>query len=135
VNGAPGPWRKTSAGAWRAFLARAPLSPIARRDIEQIETGQIDYLPGLTSEEKKDRLSRVSYRDYLLNIAKVDPAVIPFYQTATQGEWGVGIDAVSALDCWGFGLSGFQGLNLKPGSAPRMGFTRAGYADGRLTLI
>ena len=69
-------------------------------------------MPGLTSEKKKDRLSRISYRDYLLNIAKVDPAVIPVYQTATQGEWGVGIDAVSALDCWGFGLSGFQGLHL-----------------------
>ena len=87
-------------------------------------------MPGLTSAQKKDRLSRISYRDYLLKIAKVDPAVIPFYQTATQGEWGVGIDAVSALDCWGFGLPGFQGLKLKPGSAPRMGYTPAGYADG-----
>jgi spermidine dehydrogenase len=121
---------KASADAWRLFLARTPLSPSVRRDIERIETGQIDYMPGLTSEEKKDRLSRISYRDYLLTIAKVEPTVIPFYQTATQGEWGVGIDAVSALDCWGFGLSGFQGLNLKPGSAPRMGFTPAGYADG-----
>jgi hypothetical protein len=49
--------------------------------------------------------------------------MLPVYQTATQGEWGVGIDAVSALDCWGFGLSGFQGL--EPGSAPRMGYTPA----------
>jgi spermidine dehydrogenase len=130
VNGLPGPGRNTSAQAWRDFLLRTPLSPALRRDVERIETGQIDYLPGLTSDEKKDRLSRISYRDYLLNIAKVEPAVIPFYQTATQGEWGVGIDAVSALDCWGFGLSGFQGLKLQSGSAPRMGFTPAGYADG-----
>ena len=69
-----------------------------RRDIQRIETGSIDYLPGLTSEQKKDQLSRISYRDYLLTIANVDPAAIPFYQTATQGEWGVGVDAVSALD-------------------------------------
>jgi spermidine dehydrogenase len=115
---------------WHDFLARTPLQPVVRSDVERIETGRIDYLPGLTSEAKKDRLSRISYRDYLLTIAKVDPAVIPFYQTATQGEWGVGIDAVSALDCWGFGLSGFQGLGLKPGSAARMGYTPAGYADG-----
>ena len=115
---------------WQAFLARTPLPPIVRRDIERIETAKIDYLPDLTSDQKKDRLSRISYRDYLPNVAKVDPAVIPFYQTATQGEWGVGIDAVSALDCWGFGLSGFQGLKLNPGSAPRMGYTPAGYADG-----
>ena len=118
VNGLPGQRQKASPAAWHSFLLRAPLSPAVRRDIERIETGQIDPMPGLTSEEKKDRLSRISYRDYLLNIVKVDPAVIPVYQTATQGEWGVGIDAVSALDCWGFGLSGFQGLHLAPGSAP-----------------
>ena len=130
VRGKPRREQKASTNAWRNFLARAPLSPAVRRDVLRIETGQLDYLPGLTSEEKKDRLSRISYRDFLLNIAKVDPGVLPVYQTATQGEWGVGIDAVSALDCWGFGLSGFQGLNLKPGSAARMGFTPAGYADG-----
>jgi spermidine dehydrogenase len=130
VSGVPKRGSKADPSAWRAFLERTPLSQPVRRDIERIETGQVDYMPGLTSAEKKDRLSRVSYRDYLLDIAKVDPAVIPIYQTATQGEWGVGIDAVSALDCWGFGLSGFQGLKLEPGSAPRMGFTPAGYADG-----
>jgi spermidine dehydrogenase len=86
-----------------------PLLPGARGDIERIETGRIDYMPGLTSDEKKDRRSRISYRDYLLTIAKVDPAVIPFYQTATQGEWGVGINAVSALDCWVSGCPDFKG--------------------------
>ena len=130
VKGKPSRQQKASTDAWSAFLARAPLPPAVRRDILRIETGQIDYMPGLTSDTKKDRLSGVSYRDFLLYIAKVDPGVVAFYQTATQGEWGVGIDAVSALDCWGFGLSGFQGLKLKPGSAPRMGFTPAGYADG-----
>jgi spermidine dehydrogenase len=130
VPGVPVRRQPTSAGAWHAFLARTPLSPAVRRDIERIETEPIDYMTSLSSEQKKDYLSRISYRDYLLKIAQVDPAVIAFYQTATQGEWGVGIDAVSALDCWGFGLSGFQGLNLKHGSAPRMGYTPAGYADG-----
>jgi spermidine dehydrogenase len=46
-----------------------------------------------------------------------------------MGEWGVGTDAVSALDCWGFGLPGFQGMNLAKGSIPRMGYTPAGYED------
>ena len=46
-----------------------------------------------------------------------------------MGECGVGIDAVSALDCWGIGLPGFQGMNLSKGSIRRMGFTPAGYAD------
>jgi spermidine dehydrogenase len=58
----------------------------------------------------------MSYRYFLLNVAKADR--------------GVGIDAVSALDVWPFGFSGFQRLNLKPGSAPHTGYATAGYADG-----
>jgi spermidine dehydrogenase len=112
------------------FLEKAPLSETARRDIRRLETEPIDYLPGLTSSEKKARLSRISYRDYLLDLVKVDPSVIPLYQSRTHGEWGVGIDAVSALDVWPFGLPGFQGLLLDPGSVPRMGYTPSGYADG-----
>ena len=112
------------------FLELAPLSEAARRDIRRLEIEPIDYLPGLSSSEKKARLSRISYRDYLLDLVKVDPSVIPLYQARTHGEWGVGIDAVSALDVWPFGLPGFQGLKLDPGSAPHMGYTPAGYADG-----
>jgi len=115
---------------WPQFLARSPLSPAAQRDIARIEEAQIDYLPGLSSAEKKSRLSRMSYRDFLLNVVKADPGVIAFYQARTHGEWGVGIDAVSALDVWAFGFPGFQGLALEPGAAPGMGYTAAGYADG-----
>jgi spermidine dehydrogenase len=74
-------------------------------------------MPGLSSGEKKAHLWRISYRDYLLDLVKVDPSVIPLYQSRTHGEWGVGIDAVSALDVWPFGLPGFQGLKL--GGAPQ----------------
>ena len=96
------------------FLDQAPLSDAARRDIRRLETEAIDYLPGLSSSEKKERLFRISYRDYLLDLVKVDASVIPVYQSRTHGEWGVGIDAVSALDVWPFGLPGFQGLRLRP---------------------
>ena len=116
--------------SWAQLLAQSPLSPAAQRDIARIEEEKIDYLPGLSSAEKKSRLSKISYRDFLLNIVKADPEVIPFYQARTHGEWGVGIDAVSALDVWAFGFPGFQGLNLEPGSTPHMGYTAAGYADG-----
>jgi spermidine dehydrogenase len=116
--------------AWAQLLADAPLSPNARRDIARIEEARIDYLPGLSSAAKKSRLSRMSYRDYLLNVVKADAGVIPFYQALTHGEWGVGIDAVSALDVWAFDFPGFQGLGLTPGSAPHMGYTAAGYAEG-----
>ena len=63
-------------------------------------------------------------------MVKADPGVIAFYQTRTDGEWGVHIDAEPALDCWALGLPGFRGMNLEPGSAPNMSYTAAGYANG-----
>jgi spermidine dehydrogenase len=114
---------------WTRLLADAPLSPNVRSDIVRIQEAGIDYMPGLTSAEKKTRLAAMSYGDYLLNVVKADPGVIPFYQTRTHGEWGVGIDAVSALDVWAFKFPGFDGLKLEPGSAPHTGYTANGYAD------
>jgi spermidine dehydrogenase len=120
---------EADAAAWRAFLANTPLSPDAKRDIVRIQTAVIDYLPGLTSDEKKDRLSRLSYKDYLLQVAKVHPDVVPYYQTETHGLYGVGIDAVPALDCWAIGFAGFKGLQLAPGpKGGRLSFTALGAA-------
>jgi spermidine dehydrogenase len=111
-----------------AYLAQTPLSANVRNAILRIEHGEEDYLPGLTSAQKKDRLSRISYEHYLLKVVKADAAVLPYYLHATDGWYGCGIDAVSALDCWGMQYPGFQGLRLEPGEAPRMGFTAAGFA-------
>jgi spermidine dehydrogenase len=116
--------------SWTELLAKSPLPAKVRSDIARIEEAHIDYMPGVASDEKKRRLARMSYRDFLLNVAKADPGVVAFYQARTHGEWGVGIDAVAALDVWAFGFPGFQGLDLKPGAAPGMGYTAAGYAGG-----
>ena len=104
------------------------MSENARRDFLRLNETTVDFFPGLSSDEKKDRLSRISYKDYLLKVVKVDPGVIPVYQVQTQGLYGVGIDAVSALDCWVLRSPGFAGLNLAPGPHPRMGFTARGFA-------
>jgi len=120
----------------RQLLADSPLSARARQDIERIEEGSIDFMPGLSSPAKKLQLSKISYSQYLRDYVKVEPATIAFYQCRTHGEWGVGIDAVSALDCWGFGMPGFKGLKLTPGVIDRMGYTPSGYAatGGSATL-
>ena len=112
-----------TARAIAAFLAKTPLSRAVRRDVLAIEAGTADYMPGMTDAQKKDRLSRISYRDFLLQIARADAGVIPYYQHRTDDLWGCGIDAVSALDCWGSGLPGFQGLKLAPTATARMGYT------------
>jgi spermidine dehydrogenase len=117
-----------SSDEWSAFLEKTPLSPEARRDILRLETDATDYFPGLTSDQKKDKLSRVSYKDFLLKEVKIHKDAIPYYQTRTHGLFGVGIDAVPALDCWVLGQPGFHGLKLEPGPHPRMGYTPRGFA-------
>ena len=71
-------------------------------------------MPGLSSAEKKDRLSRMSYRDFLLERRQGPPGVIPFYQTRTHGLYGIGIDAVGALECWAYRYPGFRGDESRP---------------------
>ncbi|MFL5238705.1 MAG: NAD(P)-binding protein [Rhizomicrobium sp.] len=114
---------------WREFLAKAPLDTKTRADILRVQEGTDDAMPGLTSAQKKDKLSRISYLTYLRDYLKCGPKALAFYQSITHDEWGTGIDGEPALDCWGFGLPGFKGLKLEKGSVPRMGYTAAGYED------
>jgi spermidine dehydrogenase len=113
---------------WEEFLAKTPFSAEAQQDIARLETAKVDYMPGLSNDAKKDRLSRISYKDFLLNYVKVHPEVIPFYQSRTHGLYGIGIDAVGALECWGYQYPGFEGMNLDPAATGRMSYTAKGDA-------
>ena len=73
-----------------------------------------DYMPGLSDTDKKERLARISYRDFLLDLAKVHPDVIPFFDDEPKGSFCVGIDGYPALYGWAQGYPGFQGMNLEP---------------------
>ncbi|MBI3400554.1 MAG: NAD(P)-binding protein [Acidobacteria bacterium] len=95
-------------------LAEMPLSAQARLDMVRINGPLPDFMPGLSSAEKKVRLARMSYQDFVLNIVKADKQVLWFYQNTGAGNFCVGIDALPALFGWQMGLPGFQGMNLEP---------------------
>jgi spermidine dehydrogenase len=104
---------------WKDFLAEAPLSDVARRDIERLYTEKKDYLSGLSVEEKRQRLKKISYADFLTNVCKAHPDVLPFFQKYPHDLFAVGIDAVSAYSCYengddydSFAYAGFDGLGL-----------------------
>jgi spermidine dehydrogenase len=101
----------------RDFLKEAPLSDKAKEDIQRLLTEQKDYFPGLSSDEKKARLARISYAKYLTETVAVSDELVKLLQAFPHGLFGVGIDAVAAQDAWGLGMPGFAGLKLdeKPG--------------------
>jgi spermidine dehydrogenase len=96
------------------FLKEAPLSEKAKQDFERLVTEKKDYLPGLSSDEKKARLARMSYTKYLTGTVGMSDEIVKLFQALPHGLFGVGIDAVSAQDAWGLGYWGFSGLNLDP---------------------
>ena len=104
------------------FLAEAPLAEQAKRDLVRLQQQPKDYYPGLTSDQKKAKLARISYAKFLTDVAGVHEDIVKYYQTLPHGLFGVGIDAVSAQDAWGFDLPGFDGLKLDP--TPGKGMNR-----------
>ncbi|MFP6816855.1 MAG: FAD/NAD(P)-binding protein [Pseudomonadales bacterium] len=111
----------SGSNGWTEWLAQTPLSADARRDLARLydDGANPDYFPGLSDVDKKERLARISYRDFLLDFANVDPGVLPFFDDRPKGSFCVGIDAYPALYGWVQGYPGFQGMNLEP--LPKVG--------------
>jgi spermidine dehydrogenase len=95
------------------ILAQIPISEAARRDLARLQETSVDYLPGLSEEDRRRKLRKTSYRDFLLQYVKVDPEVVKVFQSAPHGLYAVGIDAVSALDCLEMDYPGFKGIKLE----------------------
>ncbi len=108
-----------NATPWPEFLAKAPLSDVAKQDIARVYTEKVDYLAGLSKEEKRAKLAKISYAYYLAKFCKVHSEALPFFQTFPHDLYGVGIDAVPALACFdspddyeSFTYAGFDGLDI-----------------------
>jgi spermidine dehydrogenase len=112
---------ENTAKTWQEFAAEAPLTDKAKDDLKRLIALDEDLMPDLTSEQKKAKLARMSYADYLTKLVKVDSQVVTLLDPEQKPLYGVGIDAISTQDAWGLGMPGFEGLKLTPGPGPGMG--------------
>ncbi|HVQ31144.1 MAG TPA: FAD/NAD(P)-binding protein, partial [Vicinamibacteria bacterium] len=79
---------------WEEFAAQAPLNDQARKDFIRVQTEKVDYLPGLSREQKHEKLRRVSYETFLRDYCKVDPQLLELWRKWGISFWCVGIDQI-----------------------------------------
>lgn len=112
-----------------AWVNETPMNDKAKADLVALIDAPADYMAGMSREEKLQKLSEITYREFLLDYVKADPQLVDYFQTSTTGYFGVGIDATTALDARGNWNPGFDGMDLgeqvHPAHSPsgRLGFT------------
>jgi len=115
------------------FLQKVPISEAARKDLLRIHGKNPDYMAGMTEAQKKAKLARMSYQDYLLNIAKVSREVIPFFM-GNGGRNNKRVDTMPALEAAEHGSVGFNGLGLKLEEQFNEGSYRFHFPDGNASI-
>ncbi len=120
---------------WRSFLESAPLSEKARADLLRLydEKQAKDFLPGLTPAEKRNRLARMSYRDYLVKHAGITTEALPFlrHMSFRNNKY---IDTCPALEAARSEAPGFSGLGLEQTPRLEWGSYTFHFPDGNATL-
>ncbi len=108
--------RGEGGGITMEFLNKTPLSEKAKQDVLRLADAKNapDYFPGMSEDEKRVKLAKMSYEDYLLNVVKVAKQVMWFHQSFGEGNFCVGADQTPALFAWAMGQPGFAGLKLTP---------------------
>ena len=89
-----------------------PIAEAAQHDIIRLQETSVDYFPDLNPEQKRAKLLKISYKDFLLQYVKVHPDVVKVFQAVPHDLYAVGVDAVSAYDCARYGYPGFKGITL-----------------------
>jgi spermidine dehydrogenase len=94
---------------------------------------QKNHMPDLTSAQKKARLQKMSYEDYLRRVVGIDPDALPFmrFMSFRNNKF---IDTCPALEAAHSGAPGFSALDLE--DEPRLDFGRYyfHFPDGNATV-
>jgi spermidine dehydrogenase len=106
------------AAARKNFFSAAPISDTSKKQLLALYDVDRDPLAGKSVEEKLRILQNTSYRDYLMRISGCSEEAANCFQGRTLGFFGLGCDAVPALNVRSFGYPGFNGLALPADDHP-----------------
>ena len=94
------------------WVPQTPLNEKAKANLIELLDAPPDYLAGKSLEEKMELLSKTTYDDFLTQICGYDPQLVTYFKNATEEYLGLGIEGTTALDAWGIGAPGFDGMEL-----------------------
>jgi spermidine dehydrogenase len=89
-----------------------PLAEPVREALVSLMNTRADLLPHLSRDAKIELLRRTSYSDFLRTHAHMPPEVPELFRDAIKGLWGVGWDALSALEAYRSGMPGTGQLGI-----------------------
>ena len=106
--------KRMNARSYEDFINDFPLSESDRNDLIKLHTQSIDYLAGMSADEKVAYCDKTSYSVFLRDKVKLKPSAIRYFQQQTNDFLAVGIDATSVSDGRICGLPGLEGMGLPP---------------------
>ncbi|MDA0681197.1 MAG: NAD(P)/FAD-dependent oxidoreductase [Proteobacteria bacterium] len=89
-----------------------PLLDDAKISFINLLTAETDYLSGKSRDEKIALMKKTSYTDFLRKHVKTHDDVVVILRDTVKGFWGVGYDALSALEGYRMGMPGTVSLGI-----------------------
>ena len=96
----------------RAFIDQTPLSKETRDEINELFSGETDYLPGIPVDDKIIKLRSLSYTEFLKDIVGATQETLEFFHMWRTSYMGIALDLAPALSAMSYGLPGSKGLGL-----------------------
>ena len=93
-------------------VADYPIADESKAALERLMSSKEDLLPGLDHDAKVKLLAGISYSDYLRKHAAVPEEVVLLLRDSIRTYWGIGWDALSALEAWRLEQPGTWGLGI-----------------------
>ncbi len=95
-----------------AAIKTYPISNVSKRALADLLGNEKNYLSDHSRDEKVKLLRRISYREYLLKYTSATEEIADMVNDTIRGYWGIGWDAVSALEGVRLGNLGTRNLGI-----------------------
>ncbi|MGI9203790.1 MAG: NAD(P)-binding protein [Woeseiaceae bacterium] len=89
-----------------------PISAAAKKSFLDLVSDKTDYFPSLSRVQKRAKLAGMSYTDFLREHVGTHAEIVLMLRDVIKGYWGIGYDALSAMEGYRLGMPGARHMDL-----------------------